>query len=370
MRILLLAEFSAYGGTRTYFKQLISLYAEKNADVYVLSVYQDEEIVSLCEKHGFKFLKLSDIIGEIDFYGNGPLYQVWFERKKMRSFIADLNADLAVASVGTPGLFAGALSVSKKGLYILHTYPLRSSNKIRCVEATLVYSYLMKLGSFKIVTVSNFSKNQIIKCWGIEKYKDKVIVVYNCANDITERFQRQKTFKQINILTVGHVVEYKNPDNWLKMAVHIIKKSPQLNLRFVWVGDGELLELYREKVKALKFESCIKFIGYDPDIQKYYKESDIYVQPSRLESFGISVLDAMNHGLPCVVSNQGGLPEVVSDGQTGWVVDSENYIEFANKVEILSKDKLIRKNFGKNGRLRFISNFSEESWGRDIWNLH
>jgi glycosyltransferase involved in cell wall biosynthesis len=97
------------------------------------------------------------------------------------------------------------------------------------------------------------------------------------------------------------------------------------------------------------------------ELVTYYNMIDIFVNVSRNESFGVSVLEASACGKPVVVSNAGGLTEVVKDQVTGFTVTPENVKETSDAIEKLILDKNLRDVFGKNGRNFVIENYNWNS---------
>ena len=181
--------------------------------------------------------------------------------------------------------------------------------------------------------------------------------------------KRSHTLNELNVLTVGHVVAYKNPDVWINMAILLKESMPLSDLKFTWVGDGDLLETCRTKIKNLGADSWIKFVGHDSEIAKYYDQCDIYVQPSLIENLGMSVLDAMRYGIPCIVANTGGLPETIRDGETGWVVDANNPGAMAEKIGLL-KTPALREKMGARAKKLYHEKFKNTKWKEQIWYHH
>lgn len=370
--ILLLAEYGSSGGTRTYFKQLLSLYAEKRVRVTVLRSYEkvDEEIDSLCRLYGFNCMGLSSIIQEKNIYQGRFPFRLLLERSLFKSLINKIRADLVVISVGTPELFLGVLGSSKKSIYILHTYPSGSKYPFRSVLRKLIISRFIP-SSALILTVSEFAKKCILQVWGLKSRSNNVVVVFSTMGGGGNAWALRKT-GALQVLTVGHVVAYKNPDTWISMAVLIHKSASieGIEVRFTWVGDGAMLDACREKVKRLGAESYINFVGHDNAVAKYYEHCDIYVQPSRIESLGLSILDAMRYGKPCVVANAGGMPEVVCDGKTGWVVEVDDVEELAKKVGMLVRDEKLRVAMGWEASRMYEKKFSRDRWAEEMWCHH
>ena len=78
-------------------------------------------------------------------------------------------------------------------------------------------------------------------------------------------------------------------------------------------GDGPLLEERKAQAKELGLDDCVKFIGFRKDIKNLYKASDLYVNSSRHEALSFLIIEAMAAGLPVVVTDIAGNPDIVND---------------------------------------------------------
>lgn len=132
--------------------------------------------------------------------------------------------------------------------------------------------------------------------------------------------------------------------------------------RLLIVGDGP----QRVELEALTGELGItahtKFAGAvaHADVPSWLNRLDIYVAPSREESFGVAVIEASACGLPVVVSNAGGLPEVVRDGETGVVVQRGDVPALQAALKRLVLDAALRDDLGRRGRDRVASEYAWE----------
>lgn len=366
LKVLLLAEYDGFGGTRTYFKQLLELYAHVGAKVTVLSTYekQDQEIEALCQHYGFSFNKLSSIqIGD-GIVRNVPRFRFLHERKIFKDYIKKMKFDIAVASVGTPELFLGALTLAPASLYILHTTPL-PPRKYLFFFKRIIYLFFMR-SYMNVMTVSRYAKRGIENAWGIKNVR----VIYNTAGDVVKIHHQRSKKDSFRVLTLGHLVDYKDPFTWIEMALLLKRKMTDVDVHFTWLGDGPLIDRCRALVSSHQADPFIHFVGFSDDVEAYYLESDVYVQPSRIESLSLSVLDAMRHGLPCVVSDVGGLPELVVHGETGYVVQAGNAMAFADSLIRLAMDRELGAQFGLLATGRYVENFSKHRWADSIWILH
>ncbi len=129
-------------------------------------------------------------------------------------------------------------------------------------------------------------------------------------------------------------------------------------------GDGPQKEELLEMIDLLNIKNNVTFHGYVEHqyVQKAFSNLDIYIALSRedSETFGVAVLEASSSQLPVVVSNCGGLPEVVINGETGFVVNHECLHEIADKLELLLNDLELRHKMGTAGRKRVEQYYSSK----------
>jgi glycosyltransferase involved in cell wall biosynthesis len=123
-------------------------------------------------------------------------------------------------------------------------------------------------------------------------------------------------------------------------------------LQLLIVGGGPCLEEYRDLAKRLGVAEVTSFRGRLPNstVPDVLAEMDIFVALSRSESFGVAVLEASACGIPVLVSDVGGLPEVVRNGETGVIVPAENVARAAAALETLVCNSDLRRRFGSAGR--------------------
>lgn len=123
-------------------------------------------------------------------------------------------------------------------------------------------------------------------------------------------------------------------------------------LRLLLVGRGTHRRQIETLVRELGLTGVTRMPGLIPhsDVPTYLNRLDVYVTASRSESFGVAVLEASACGIPVVVTNVGGLPEVVEDGKTGFIVPPEDPTAIADAVETLVRNPELRRQMGQAGR--------------------
>ena len=185
------------------------------------------------------------------------------------------------------------------------------------------------------------------------------------------KFKTQYQLKADNIITIGTV---KNLDHiygidLLIEAFSILLKRFQnkvdkneIILKLRLVGGGRKFNDYILLTQKLNIQENVEFIGQidHTNVPNELSKLDIYVALSRSESFGVAVLEAGAAGKPVVVSNVGGLPEVVIRDETGLIVQSENITEAADAIEKLILDFELRKYMGINAINHVTNNYSWE----------
>lgn len=242
------------------------------------------------------------------------------------------------------------LFVKNKSFCFVHTYPNKEL-------PTIIKNINTKLARrISVVTVSNYSKDRIIERWFTAKVPVKVL--YNHSGLHGDGISRKKG-DIFNCVTVAHCEIYKDPELWYQVAKVIV--SRYTNVHFHWYGDGSLYELYRKKSQE---DKNIHFHGYEKEVGKVLESSQLYVQFSNIESLGISILDAMNYSLPCVVTNVGGMPELVQNGTNGFVCS--NMDDLINKIECLIIDKNMYKQFSVASKRIYNDTFSYDEWKKNI----
>lgn len=159
------------------------------------------------------------------------------------------------------------------------------------------------------------------------------------------------------ILFVGVFKTLKRIPNLLYAMVDIIKEIPDAKLLIVggrWGYEKELINLRNE----LKLEKNVIFAGKVPneELSPYYAAADVVAVPSSHEGFPVVVLEAMASGKPVVASEVGGIPEVIVDNKTGFLVEKDNIKQLAEKILILLKNPKKREETGKNARKIVVEN--------------
>jgi glycosyltransferase involved in cell wall biosynthesis len=162
-----------------------------------------------------------------------------------------------------------------------------------------------------IITVSNHTRRIVIEKYHIPPMK--VITVHNAVEPVSDSMpDPAKLLRKEKIVTfLGRITMQKGPEYFVRIATQVLSRMK--NVRFVMAGSGDLYTKMISLVAKAGISNRFHFTGFlkGPDVLRMLKLSDIYVMPSVSEPFGISPLEAMQCGVPTIISKQSGVSEII-----------------------------------------------------------
>jgi glycosyltransferase involved in cell wall biosynthesis len=182
----------------------------------------------------------------------------------------------------------------------------------------------------RIVAFSQFSRELIVKGLG-NAYSKRVEVIPPGIESSWFEVERNQ-IAPAQLLFWGRVEEEKGLPELFVALKAVSKKFP--NVKLTLVGEGNRLQEYKTRVADLGMTDRVKFTGWldNRDIQTLAAKSSIGVFPSRVESFGLSVVEAMATGLPVIAARGGAVPENIEDKVTGTLVPVNNSDALAEAI--------------------------------------
>lgn len=157
---------------------------------------------------------------------------------------------------------------------------------------------------------------------------------------------------------VGALVEQKGQHHLIEAAALVVREVP--DVRFVILGEGELRLSLEEQIKRHHLERHIFLAGFRPDVLELTKAFDVFVVSSLQEGMCTALVDAMAASRPAVGTRVGGVPEVMVDGETGFVVPPQDHIAMALRIVQLLKDPALRATMGAAALERARARFTVE----------
>jgi glycosyltransferase involved in cell wall biosynthesis len=223
-----------------------------------------------------------------------------------------------------------------------YLFPLIEKKAVKCAN--------------KIIAVSEFTKRRIIEIHKVNP--DNVHVIYNGINKYGENSKIDpKKFKEEEnlpdkkmILFVGRV---NDPRKGLYDLIKAFKGVlEEIDAILVVLGSGDKTEFVKLS-EDLKISPNIFFKGYvdENSLNKFYQSCDVYICPSKLEGFGLTILEAISNGSPVIASNVGAIPEILEDGENGLLVDVDNSNQLNKTICYLLKNESLINRIRLNNRL-------------------
>lgn len=221
----------------------------------------------------------------------------------------------------------------------------KGKNKIKNLVTDIVMNRTLKKSDL-LIYISNACKISFEKKFNLAKKKS--VIIYNGIRDDFFYMKPKPKFNNnvTNIIFIGRLVKVKGVDRLINVVANLIKE--QYNISLTIVGEGEERHNLEELARKRNIEKYVKFLGEQLNIIESLDRSDIFVYPSIWEeAFGISVIEAMARGCVPIVSNKGGLPEVVNY--------NKNYL-FNDEIELDEKLKYTINNCKNVDTLKIINN--------------
>ena len=231
--------------------------------------------------------------------------------------------------------------------------------------------WLLTYEATEVIVNSNYMKGHVQGLFGLPF--DKISVIPNGINlnnftGIDRDYDFRRRFAMDNekiILYVGRLVYEKG-------VQHLISAMPKIlenyhDSKLVIVGKGGMIDELKSQVESMGLSNKVYFTGYlnQKEVQKMYKCADVAVFPSTYEPFGIVALEAMLAGIPTVVSDIGGLNEIVEHGVNGMKSYTGNPNSIADSVLSLLFDPQLAMNVTKNAKNKVKDEFNWQKIAQD-----
>ncbi|BCB75929.1 hypothetical protein GCM10022251_55110 [Phytohabitans flavus] len=159
---------------------------------------------------------------------------------------------------------------------------------------------------------------------------------------------------EIVIGCVGRLDAVKGQD----VLIDALPRLPGMRARLVGAGAEEAA--LRARATSLGVADRVELTGWTDQVSEQLRDVDIYCQPSRYETLGLALIEAMGHGLPCVASATGGVPELLDGGRCGRLVPVGDSAALAKAISRLASDPAAREQLGQRARKRTLAAFTAD----------
>ena len=349
MKILLVYQrfYPHMGGAQNYLNYLAKTFIKASHEVFLVCCDEGDNLSEEEIFKGFKIYRYPMPVLNEDERKYWPLMhqKIFYKFLKDKKISADLVLCRSTLYIET--LFK--IFDKKKIIYIAPGF-LNEFKKFATLELPrqkIAFNILskMELSSIKyldkIITLSNMVKKDILKRFN--KRNVKVIPPGVDKNRFNCTIKNRK-----NAIYVGRLTKEKNVES----AISTFKYVKHGKLIIIGSGfEEQNLKSFSRKIRVAK---KIKFLGWKENPEEYLSKASVFILPSKYESFGHVLLEAMASGLPCIAFKPDGKKiitasdEIIKDGETGFLVKDEK--EMAEKIDLLLSDDKLREKMGKQAR--------------------
>jgi glycosyltransferase involved in cell wall biosynthesis len=251
--------------------------------------------------------------GQAGGYDGNLIGRVYEYANRCVDMVRDKTFDMIHAHDWVTFPAAAALSESLQKPLIVHVHAteIDRSGELVNREVFEIERQGMKRAS-AVIAVSNYTAGIINRHYGIAA--DKIYVVHNGINYRPAERRAVNRRRGARVLFLGRITSQKGPEYFVKAAEQVLRKCK--NVKFVMAGWGDLAPDMVEMVASRRLGSKILFTGFlrGNQVDLAYRMSDIYVMPSVSEPFGLTALEAVQQGLPVILSKTTGVGEILCDG--------------------------------------------------------
>jgi glycosyltransferase involved in cell wall biosynthesis len=230
-------------------------------------------------------------------------------------------------------------------------------------KARLINPFIA-LTSHKLVAISAATRDALVEFEYLPR--DRISVIYNGIAPLEVTDNERYALKQALgiapgetvIGTVARLDAVKNQALMLKATRSLLDRGFQV--RLLLVGDGPERKNLEKLAAELDLEESIIFTGFQSRPAEYLGLMDIFLLPSFTEGTSMTLLEAMSLGIPTVATRVGGTPEIVADGETGKLVESNDLLGFTRAIQELLEDRGALCKMSQRAKTRFEERFSAE----------
>lgn len=334
-----------------------SKYINENIDIDVIPINTSNTLKQINEFSLLKFFKITANCVKLFLKLLKNKYDFVYFTSNLQglAFYRDIFYIAIIKTFGVPRI------------YHLHGYTFLASSKYFFKMALCKWYFV----DAKVIILANSFYQDIST---LVKERNKFIlhngVPLNVSPDKIESIIKDRKNKEIcTILFLSNIMESKGATVLLK-ALRLLKNESS-NFKAIFAGEWineEYKNIFVQLMHEYGLDNYIEFKGFCSGTKKdgVFKQSDIFVFPTLRDTWAIVILEAMEYALPVISSEEGAIPEIIKNGQEGYIVKKNDYTALAEKMKLLINDKQLRLKIGENARYKLINNYTFDEYERNF----
>lgn len=258
---------------------------------------------------------------------------------KMAEVIQRENLDLLHVHYAIPHAVCAILAKQMSGRDIKIVTTLHGTD-ITVLGYDLTLIDAIRFGIEKSDVVTAVSNSLIEQTHELIHPEKDIIPVYNFIDErVYRRMEASSLREEFGIKPEEKVIIHVSNFRHVKRVPDVIKAfariQERIDSKLLLIGDGPEMTVALQLVDKLKLKGKVLFLGKQDNLEELYSISDLMLLLSEKESFGLVALEAMACGVPCIGTNVGGIPEVILDGETGFICELGDITEISEKALVI-----------------------------------
>ncbi|QHT70339.1 glycosyltransferase family 4 protein [Rhodocytophaga rosea] len=350
IKILHTIRQGSFGGGETYLYNLVTRLDKQVFEPLVLS-FTEGAMVDKLRQAGIRTF----VIPTLKPFNIFIYRQVLQLLKNEQIDLVHMHGTRAATNTLIPALWNGT-----KTIYTVHGWSFHTGNKPLITRGRIMAERFITSQTSQVVCGSQADLQQGLQyCPG-----GKYTLFYNSIDthyfdpalpvtDLCREFGFTQT--DVVITFMARLTAQKDPLTFIKAIPRVKNQFPQA--KFLMIGEGELKNECIQLAQILAVSDVLTFSEFRSDVKKILQLTDVFVLPSLWEVIPLGLLEAMSMEKACIATAISGTTEAITDGENGLLIDIQSPDQLADKMIQLLSDELLRRNLGKNARVKVIRQF-------------
>ncbi len=270
-----------------------------------------------------------------------------------------------------------AILLKKKKIIHLHSGDFKTFYQNHSGIMKWFIRYILQQGDY-IIALSSYWKEVLINDFKI--LPEKVVVLNNCYDtqlnkliSINEKSLHKKRNNHMNLLFIGELNENKGIFDLIKISKELLRHRNDFILRIV--GKEKLKGVKKQaqdEINASNMSDYVKLIGERRDKEKIkvFQQSDIFILPSYIENFPVTIVEAMRAGLPVLTTPVGSIPEIITNKENGYLIEPGDIHSFVKRILDLSKDSKLRQKMAQRNQEKALNQFNPIQYTKQLTKIY
>ena len=249
----------------------------------------------------------------------------------------------------------------KRRVHTIHSIAIKENERLARKLAKHFYHH----NGVVPVALSTLIQDSVMEEYDLSR--DRIPVIFNGIN--LDRCISKLSYQVGSVFTIVHIGRFMDAKNHMGLLMafqSFHEKYPNTVLQLI--GDGELRLQIEEYIREHNLESAVELLGLQSNVYQFLSRADMFTLPSLWEGIPMTLIEAMGTGLPIVTTNVGGIPDMLTDGESALIVDAEAD-QLAAAFEKCYLSETLRETLGQNAKMRSVE-FSAEHMANEYLKVY